>query len=152
MCNECIQLVLRVHCKCSECTLIHRLIHLPQRPLGVFAFKGFCFPLLKLFLVTNYCGVCNECIHWQCVCSTDCFISYRDHLEYLLQNVLVSLCSDCFYLRITFEYIQYLFGYLRCELERRMMFSRNVFCGATSPRRPPGILLPTRYAASPSLR
>lgn len=31
--------------------------------------------------------------------------------------------------------------YLRCELERLMMFSRNVFCGATNPRRPLGILL-----------
>lgn len=30
--------------------------------------------------------------------------------------------------------------YLRCEFERRMMFSKNVFCGATKPRRPPGIL------------
>lgn len=29
--------------------------------------------------------------------------------------------------------------YSRCEEERRMMFSRKVFCGATSPRRPPGM-------------
>lgn len=32
-------------------------------------------------------------------------------------------------------------GNLRIELYRRMMFSRKVFWGATSPRRPPGILL-----------
>lgn len=30
---------------------------------------------------------------------------------------------------------------LRCELDLLMMFSRNVFCGATNPRRPPGILI-----------
>lgn len=30
--------------------------------------------------------------------------------------------------------------YLRCEFERRIMFSRNVFWGATSPLRPPGIV------------
>jgi len=35
--------------------------------------------------------------------------------------------------------------YLRCELDRRMMFSRNVFCGATRPRRPPGILTMTSH-------
>lgn len=29
--------------------------------------------------------------------------------------------------------------YLRCEFERLIMFSKNVFCGATKPRRPPGI-------------
>lgn len=29
--------------------------------------------------------------------------------------------------------------YLRCELDRLMIFSRNVFWGATKPRRPPGI-------------
>lgn len=29
--------------------------------------------------------------------------------------------------------------YSRCEFDLRMMFSRNVFCGATNPRRPPGI-------------
>lgn len=31
--------------------------------------------------------------------------------------------------------------YLRCELDRRMIFSRNVFCGATKPLRPPGIFV-----------
>ena len=31
--------------------------------------------------------------------------------------------------------------YLRCCDDRRMMFSRNVFCGATNPRRPPGMII-----------
>ena len=30
--------------------------------------------------------------------------------------------------------------HLRCCDDRRMMFSRNVFCGATNPRRPPGMI------------
>ena len=33
------------------------------------------------------------------------------------------------------------FVYLRCCDDRRMMFSRNVFCGATKPRRPPGMII-----------
>lgn len=31
--------------------------------------------------------------------------------------------------------------YLRCELDLLIMFSRNVFCGATNPLRPPGIVM-----------
>lgn len=40
--------------------------------------------------------------------------------------------------------------YLRCELDRRMMFSRNVFCGATKPRLPPGIFV--NYIQSRSIQ
>lgn len=30
---------------------------------------------------------------------------------------------------------------LRWEFDRRIIFSKNVFCGATNPLRPPGILV-----------
>lgn len=38
--------------------------------------------------------------------------------------------------------------YWRCDEERRMMFSRKVFCGATSPRRPPGMPRECRASAA----
>lgn len=38
--------------------------------------------------------------------------------------------------------------YWRCDEERRMMFSRKVFCGATSPRRPPGMPRECRACAA----
>lgn len=43
-------------------------------------------------------------------------------------------------------------GYSRWLLLRRMMFSRNVFCGATRPLRPPGILSSLNDPGSWSLR
>lgn len=71
-------------------------------------------------------------------------------------NIFIEV--QCFLFQIYINNNISVFSNLRCELDLRMMFSKKVFCGATSPLLPPGILsclilaadITKQYPARPS--